>query len=249
MKMFFLGTNGWFSTKTGNTICTLLETEKNYIVFDAGDALFKLNKHVKKEKPIYLFLSHVHIDHITGFHSLCLLNNVFHGKFYIIVPKGYKKILNYIISHPLAAPFDKLKFEVIILEFEEGGRDVPFFIRCNKLFHIDLTFGYRIEVDDKSIAHCLDTGECENSLRLAKNADVLIHECSNKIGKSSGEWGHSDPLDAARLAEKAGVKKLFLTHFSPNQYEFFKDRKEAEREARKIFKNTWSVKDDLMINI
>ena len=39
MKIHFLGTNGWFDTRLGNTLSVLLDTAKAYIVFDAGGDL------------------------------------------------------------------------------------------------------------------------------------------------------------------------------------------------------------------
>jgi len=70
MKVYFLGTNGWCDTDLGNTLCVLVETKQAYIVFDAGNGLFKLDKYIKDNRPIYLFLSHFHLDHIIGLHSL-----------------------------------------------------------------------------------------------------------------------------------------------------------------------------------
>ena len=99
MKITFLGTNGWFDTPIGNTICTLIETKSCYIVLDAGNGLRKLEKYIKNEKPIYLFLSHFHLDHIIGFHC----KNIFNFKQGIAIygQKGTKKILNTIRLSPL----------------------------------------------------------------------------------------------------------------------------------------------------
>jgi ribonuclease BN (tRNA processing enzyme) len=36
MKIIFLGTNGWYDTKTGNTVSTLIVTKEHNIVLDAG---------------------------------------------------------------------------------------------------------------------------------------------------------------------------------------------------------------------
>ena len=37
MKITFLGTNGWYDTKTGNTICTLIETKDYFIILQSLD--------------------------------------------------------------------------------------------------------------------------------------------------------------------------------------------------------------------
>ena len=57
--MTFLGTNGWYSSKTGLTPCVLIDSKEGYIVLDAGEGIQKLDKYITDDKkPIYLFLSH-----------------------------------------------------------------------------------------------------------------------------------------------------------------------------------------------
>ncbi|MEK7333592.1 MAG: ribonuclease Z, partial [Nitrospirota bacterium] len=60
MKITFLGTNGWYDTATGNTICILVETERYDIILDAGNGLYKADRYISNKKPVYLFLSHFH---------------------------------------------------------------------------------------------------------------------------------------------------------------------------------------------
>jgi len=75
VKVTFLGTNGWFDTQTGNTISILIESSRFYIVLDAGIGIYKLNEYAKKKKPVYVFLSHFHLDHVVGLHTLPMYNS------------------------------------------------------------------------------------------------------------------------------------------------------------------------------
>lgn len=125
MKVIFLGTNGWYDTETGNTICTFLETNDYYFVLDAGNGLYKIEEHIKdSDKPIYLFLSHFHLDHIEGLHILNKFN--FKNNFQIYGQRGTQKILDNIINQPYTVPFAELPFEVEIHEIEEGINNIPF---------------------------------------------------------------------------------------------------------------------------
>lgn len=68
MRIVFLGTLGWYSTRSGNTSCVLVDSADYYVVFDAGDGIYKLDRHIGTLKPINILLSHLHLDHIIGLH-------------------------------------------------------------------------------------------------------------------------------------------------------------------------------------
>ena len=99
IKVHFLGTNGWYSSQTGDTTCHLLELPNCYIILDAGNAIYKIDEHIIENKPIYLFLSHFHMDHIFGLHIL----NKFHFEqtLTICCYDGGEKILNNILKQEI----------------------------------------------------------------------------------------------------------------------------------------------------
>src|SRR3989338_2735500 len=248
MKMYFLGTNGWFSSPTGDTPCILIDSKDQYVVFDAGNGLYKLDSFIKEDKPIYLFISHFHIDHVSGFHVLNKFN--FKQGLDIYVPEIKKEAFDLLVAPPFTIAPNKLRMRVDIHELSEGEYTVPLKVTCLELFHSYRGFGYRFELEGKIICYSGDTGVCDNSYSLFKNADVLIHECSLLPGqKYEKEWGHVSPTEAARLAKDAGIKKLVLTHFDANQYRSFEQRKEAEKAAKTIFSNTIAVEDGMSIEL
>ena len=247
MKMTFLGTNGWYSTDTGNTPCVLVDTEKYYIVFDAGDGIHKLDDYIKADKPIYLFLSHFHMEHIGGLHMLSKFR--FKQGIHIYGQKGTRDILKCVIAHPFTCPANALPTKLTIRELSEGLHRIPFRVTCRKLLHSDPCFGYRIELDGKVITYCTDTGICNNSLLLAKNADVLIHDCAENSKERTPKWQHSIPSEAATIAKSANAKQLVLFHFSAALYKSIAERKEAEKEARLIFKNTIAAVDGMRLDV
>jgi len=251
MKIKILGSNGWYSTKTGNTICSLIDTKNYYIILDAGEGMNKLDELINSDKQIFLFLSHFHLDHIYGLHILNKFK--FHQPLKIFGPTRAKKILSKIIASPYTKPLKKLKIQVIIKDLTEGVNnppDTPFPVECRYLIHVDPCVGYRLNIDDgKIITYCVDTGVCDNMLRLSRNADVLITECSLKPRQRYTEWPHLNPEDSAKVAKKMKVGKLLLTHFDAISYKTFKERKEAEKVAKKIFPNTIACYDGLELTI
>lgn len=249
MKIVFLGTNGWYDTKTGNTICTLIETEKYFIILDAGNGLHKIDQFIPddSEKPIYLFLSHFHMDHINGLHILNKFN--FKQIFNIYSQEGTIKILDKIITHPFTVPFDQLPFKVEIHEISEGKHNIPFNMECRFLIHASKCLGYRFEIDGKVISYCTDTGICDAAIKLARNSDLLITECSIKHGNENQNWPHLDPEDAVKIAKQAKTNALALTHFDASIYCSIEERMEIRQNLKNKFRNLFIAYDSLEIEI
>src|SRR3989344_2691621 len=158
MKISVLGSNGWFSTKTGNTICTLIESDNSYVVLDAGDGIYKLEQYIKKDLPVYIFLSHFHLDHISGVHAFEKIKNTTK----IFGQPGTEKYLRMLVARPYTIPFEELNAKFYIHDLKEGKHNNPFLLECLYLKHADPCFGYRLEIEGKTIAYCTDTGICKN---------------------------------------------------------------------------------------
>jgi ribonuclease BN (tRNA processing enzyme) len=247
MKIVFLGTNGWYDTSTGNTSCILIESEEYSVVLDAGGGLHKLDRYCKEDKPVFLFLSHFHLDHIIGLHIL--------GKFsfpkglVISGPKGTRGILGTIVNQPFTLPLSDLPFKVKVRELPEEGMKLPIHVECMELLHSSLTLGYRIQLEGKWVVYCPDTGYCENAVKLARQADLLIAECSFRSGESYSEWPHLNPQYAARIAKEAEAKRLTLIHFDASRYKSVESRTTAEDEARRIFPDSIAARDEMEVEL
>lgn len=245
MKIIFLGTNGWYTTQTGNTPSILIDSKDHYVVFDAGNGIYKLDQYITESKPISLFISHFHIDHVSGLHSFNKFN--FSQKINIYLAKGRRKDFETLINPPFTSP--KPSSQITINELPEGKSNIPFPVEVVEQFHAYQDHGYRVTLEGKTIAYSGDCGISDNSLVLAKNADLLIHECSWKADHAPSNWGHVGPIEAANLAKEAGVKKLILNHFDASVYTSLADRKEAEQQAQEIFPNTIAATDDLVVDL
>lgn len=246
MKIIFLGTNGWYDTETGNTICILVETKTEYLILDAGNGFYKIDRYIKTKKPIYLFLSHFHLDHIIGLHTLNKFN--FSQGIDIYGPKGIKEFFKKIINHPYTMPVKQMKTEIRLNRLNKNTL-IPVTVEFKKLLHSSICYGFRFILEDKVVSYCPDTGICRNLFILAKDTDLLIAECSYKSGQQHKGWPHLNPQSAAQVAKDSGVKKLALIHFDASLYLTLRDRKDAEIKAKKIFKNTFATSDNMKIKI
>jgi ribonuclease Z len=132
---------------------------------------------------------------------------------------------------------------------ELGIPEGPFFSKLQRGKSITLDDGRKIDPDmvlgpsrkGRKIVYSGDTTPFEKMINFAKNADVLIHEATfhSDLEDVSSSYGHTTASEAAEIAKKAKVNKLFLTHISPR----YLDGSKLTEEAKKIFKNT-RIPDD-----
>ena len=88
----------------------------------------------------------------------------------------------------------------------------------------------------RKIVYSGDTKPCRGIVGLARDADVLIHDCTLDSSHKglAATFGHSTAAEAARVASEAGVRKLYLVHMSPR----YDDTKVLEDEARAVFEGS-----------
>ncbi len=88
----------------------------------------------------------------------------------------------------------------------------------------------------KSYAYCADTIYDESLVEKVKEVDLLYHETTylKDLHERAAARFHSTTIQAAAIAQKAGVKKLLIGHFS-SKYESLD---EFLNEASEVFENT-----------
>lgn len=88
----------------------------------------------------------------------------------------------------------------------------------------------------KSYAFCADTKYDEAILQHISGFDMIYHETTylDNLRERAIERFHSTSKQAAEIAQKAGIKKLLIGHFS-SKYDTLD---EFEKEAREVFANT-----------
>lgn len=104
----------------------------------------------------------------------------------------------------------------------------------------------------RKFVYCTDTVYCDAAVKLATEADVLIHEATfaHQDAEMAYQRLHSTSTMAAQVALGAQAKKLIMTHFSPryapgNPVEV----KDLLLEARAIFPNTELASDFWTVEI
>jgi len=130
-----------------------------------------------------------------------------------------------------------------------GVQKGPLWSRLQKGMKVLLPDGRIVEPSDvmgpprpgRKIIYSSDTRPSDKIAYLARGADVLIHEAtlSDDLLDKAEEEGHSTASGAAKVALRANVKMLILTHISAR----YSDPRKLLEEARRIFPNTHLAND------
>jgi len=245
MKITILGSGTAAPRINRNMAGYLLEANNKKILFDSGPGtirqLLKLKINLLNIDDI--FYTHLHNDHINDLPAIIWSNNYgvlrkkalnLHG------PKGFKKYFR-ILMKKLLKP-TKLYYDInvnqmwknSIINIEEG-----IIIKSIKSKHTDSSVSYRIEHNNKSIVYSGDTDYSKEIIEISKNADLLVLECSFPDNKKMEN--HLTPSLCGKIATKANVKKLVLTHLYPEC-----DKVNIKKQCSKEYKGNIVLAKDFM---
>lgn len=247
--LHILGTAGYHPSDTRQTVSILIP--EYGFVLDAGTGFYRARGKIVTPH-LSIFLSHLHLDHSVG--TTYLLDILWGSDIKDVVILGLEEHLAYLKNNLFGSPLFPLEFggellpyklEAISTGAEFVHRDVR--IRTQKLVHPGDSLGYRFEFPDgKTFSYVTDTTQSDAYLELIKNSDILIHECNFPDGwkEHAEKTGHSWASGVARLANKANVKKLLLTHFNP--LDTSEDPTHQDK-AEEVFPRTIIAKDNTKI--
>jgi len=112
--------------------------------------------------------------------------------------------------------------------------------------HIDVEKATSI-IQGKKIAYVMDTAMCNGAIDIAKDADVLICESAytGQLDEKAKMYKHLTARQAAEIASRANVGRLYLTHFSQR----YNTTAEICDDAKEIFPNTTCATDFMKVKV
>ena len=165
----------------------LLNYKNEEILLDVGRGtavrLSQIGNDFSKINNIYI--SHLHYDHIVGLADLWLTSNLWQKKENTNVygPKGIKRFCSSLIKaydEDISYRYKDGKYSKLNCKnFREVGEEKlllqiePF---KNSHGHIEESYGFIINYNNKKIVYSGDTSYSENLIVNSKNSEVLIHE-------------------------------------------------------------------------
>jgi ribonuclease BN (tRNA processing enzyme) len=211
MKLTTIGFWGGYPKANEASTGYVIEQDGFKLLIDCGSAvLSKLQNYYQPEELDAVVLSHYHADHIADIGALQ------HAR----LIQGF--LLGQISTLPIYAhdgdpnEFSKLTYKTITkgIAYDSNAelKIGPFTIQFLLTKHPVLCYAMRIEADGKAVVYTADTSFIEGFVSFSEGADVLLCEC-NFYGNQDGSGaGHMNSFDAGKLAARANVKKLVLTH-------------------------------------
>jgi ribonuclease BN (tRNA processing enzyme) len=218
MKLHILGSGTCIPYERRGSSGYALRLSKSTILLDCGNgATWKLGRvGINYLELDHIFLSHLHPDHTSD-----LIPFLFATKyatphkrvkpFYVWGGDGFKNFFSLLSKayNDWIMP-DKLNIE----EIKEGEMSFDDFkIIARKTPHIDSSLAYRIESQGRSLVYSGDTDYSESLVEIAKDADLLIIECS--MPDRFKVKGHLTPAEVSRIANESRAKRLLISHLYP----------------------------------
>ena len=219
MKATLLGTGTSYPDPTRVQSGILVETEEQRVLFDVGSGVLHRLTQLDFDLKILdsVFLSHFHIDHCSDFLTLSqsLWLSEYDRPLKLFAPPMVREWSRGV--HDVAFTYlrDKLMIETIILEEDLVLHQGNLVVTNTPTMHSSMdTRAFKIEHKGKSLVISSDTAPSREIIELAKDCDVLVHECSWLDGPHP-EGVHTSPSELAQVVEEASPRKLILTHVSP----------------------------------
>jgi len=238
MKFTILGSGTAVPRLNRNMSSYLLEVSNNKILFDSGPGTIRqlLNINIDILDIGHIFYTHLHNDHVNDLGAIIWSNNYgMHRQktLNLYGPKKFKKYYKMLVRKVLKPT--KLYYDININEMWNNStikiptKNGDVTIKSIKSKHTDNSISYRIEHDNKSIVYSGDTDYAKEIIEISKNADLLVLECSFPNNKKVK--GHLTPHYCGKIATKANVKKLVLTHFYP-ECDLFDIKQQCKKEYK-----------------
>lgn len=251
---------------------TLIASDGASILVDCGSGVVaQLLKAGRSPVEIdHLFVTHLHSDHYIDLDHFVITRWILGGTRPLTIhgPHGLKKMVDQwmaLHAHDIDVRIktrrqNKVPPDVRVHEIDEGAIFASDGLRVTAFrvshFPLDEPYGFLFETPAGTIVVSGDTCPCENLVRHAYGADLLIHECvdysSIQVREGDG-WAnveerlshlgktHTLPVELGRIARDAGVSFLATTHMV--------ERSEPEKIRHEISRNfhgRLAIGEDLM---
>jgi len=254
----------------GNTASLLCALPESIVILDAGTGIINLGAEIEAAriplKPIHLFISHFHLDHIQGLPFFSPLYRP-ETRMVIHLPPVEGKSGEELLMSLFQPPFSPIGRKSIKAELEfrtldpitpvELGQDTVMETRKSDTHPLDGINLFRLKSGTCSLVYATDVefpnGTGDGLFSFCKGADVLVHDAQYldeeyfDESRPRRKFGHSTVSMAARNASGLQVDRLFLFHYDPRHTDIVLESSLAR--AREIFPRSYLARENRSFEI
>lgn len=226
MRLTILGCSGSIPGPGKAASGYLLEAEGFLLGLELGTGTFAelQTRHDPFDLGALVF-SHLHPDHCSDFGALTVLRRYHPEPPYDVHARRLPVHGPEDAADRLAKAYAPNRTELAetdlsdVYEFHaftgEPVRIGPFEVQAIPVNHPTPSYGLRVSHGGRTLAYTGDTGDCDNLVELARDADVLLAEASWTDSSARPAGVHLSGKETGALAARAGARRLLLTHIAP----------------------------------
>lgn len=213
LKVTMLGTGVGIPQPGRSQAALMVENDQTLLLDCGAGTLLRLDEvGASLEALDTVIITHLHLDHVSDL--LALANARYladmpglqiygpHGtEAYFRTVKGvYPNLEKMAVAVRELSPMDSFSLNGFDIFAEEARHSVT-------------ALAYRLVAEEKVVVYSGDTEPCQRVAALAKEADLLVHECS--FPEPFDVTNHSTPKKLGSMIKNHGIKRLVLTHLYP----------------------------------
>lgn len=220
--------NSAMQTSDYETTAFIFDDGRSKTMIDCGPGIVR--QVLKTESALVdvdsVIITHCHADHCASYPYLLFLmaaevrrlGNPL-KELTVIAPSAVHEGLRGLVQFCYPDGFKELRVRHIVAPID-GIRhhDLPNSVLTTvPVLHAVPTIGLRLDSDMGVLAYSSDTVYCDEFVRVAESADLLIHEAfgTSRNEDTAKRTRHALATEAGRAAEVSGAKKLVLAHPLP----------------------------------
>jgi ribonuclease BN (tRNA processing enzyme) len=221
MELIVVGSGTGVPSLRRGSPCLAVKAAGRLLVLDLGSgSLRALLRHGLDFSAIdILALTHLHPDHVGDlipfwFATRYALGYTRREPFRLLAARGFAwfhHLLKEAFAGWVEPPLGLMDLRELTPDGPDAVREEGLVIKSAPTNHTEGSLAYRVEAEGRSLVYSGDTDESDSLVDLGRGADLLVLEAANPFKVP----GHLTPQEAGRLAARAGVGRLLLTHFYP----------------------------------
>ena len=206
----------------GNTSCVEIRSGDHLLVCDAGTGIIPLGNELMQQDKIremLIILTHYHWDHVCGL-PFFVPAFVPDWKIDFFGPGESPKLIEEHVSAQMQAPYFPVGTETWLAETNylspesDGFQYGPMKINFSNVHHPGITYGYKIEINNKTIVYASDN-ECMFIEKSIKHRSDEFNEEEHELFK---EMIHEEHQSELNLIQDADIL-IHDAQYTPDDYD------------------------------